>query len=242
MVGTGAAGRSGSVGRRQRDEGESNGGRLGERLRSLRRSQRLTLQGLAERSGIAVSTLSKVENNRMSLAYDNLMRLASGLGVEIGALFQEGSTTLPPGRRAITRRGEGVVHETDRYRYEMLCTDMTPKRMNPMVARLKARTMVEFGDPLRHSGEEFIHVLEGSVEVHLDGYRPVRLEVGDSLYIDSPLGHAYLATGEGPAVILGVPSHAPEFREATVRRGTGNDGSVPGKLGSGNVAEGRPLR
>jgi mannose-6-phosphate isomerase-like protein (cupin superfamily) len=52
--------------------------------------------------------------------------------------------------------------------------------------------------------EEFIVVLDGEVMVHTDHYSPIKLGPGDSLYIDSTMGHAYLSVGAKDATIICV--------------------------------------
>jgi quercetin dioxygenase-like cupin family protein len=59
---------------------------------------------------------------------------------------------------------------------------------------------------VRHQGEEFIFVLEGTIEVHLQFYTPVVLTAGQGIYIDSTMGHAYLAKDCESALVLGVCS------------------------------------
>ena len=50
-------------------------------------------------------------------------------------------------------------------------------------------------------------MLEGKIEVHTEFYDPVVLEQGESIYIDSNMGHAYLAAeGCDEAVVLGICS------------------------------------
>jgi len=83
--------------------------------------------------------------------------------------------------------------------------------MIPILARVRAKSLEEFGDLVRHSGEEYTHVLEGRIILHTEFYDPIVLEVGESVYIDSNMGHAYIA-GEGcdEAVVLSVCSSAEE--------------------------------
>ena len=52
-------------------------------------------------------------------------------------------------------------------------------------------------------------MLEGEVDLHTSVYAPVHLKVGDSIYFDSGMGHAYIAAGEGPCRVLSLCS-APE--------------------------------
>ncbi len=83
--------------------------------------------------------------------------------------------------------------------------------MIPVLARVRAKSLEEFGELVRHAGEEYTHVLEGRVAVHTEFYDPIVLTVGQSVYIDSNMGHAYIA-GEGceEAVVLSVCSSAEE--------------------------------
>src|SRR6185369_4367108 len=173
---------------------------LGLRLRAIRSERGLTLGEVAKLTGLSISALSKIENGQMSPTYDRLASLASGLGIEIANLFESGSPGHT-GRRVITRRNAGRAHSTTAYEYELLSTELISKRMIPMVTRLKARTLEEFGPLLQHEGEEFIYVLQGPIVVHTDCYEPVRLETGDSIYIDSRMGHAYLAIDKRETLI-----------------------------------------
>ena len=62
---------------------------------------------------------------------------------------------------------------------------------------------------LRHWHEqedEFIYVLEGCIEVHLQFYTSVVLKAGQSIYIDSTMGHAYVAKDCDSALILAICS------------------------------------
>jgi quercetin dioxygenase-like cupin family protein len=78
--------------------------------------------------------------------------------------------------------------------------------MVPVLTRIRARSLADFGPLLKHSGEEFIFVLEGAIEVHTEHYQPIRLMTGESTYIDSDMGHAYIAVSRKDALVLGVCS------------------------------------
>ena len=83
--------------------------------------------------------------------------------------------------------------------------------MIPILTRIRAKSLSEFGDLVRHSGEEYIHVLEGSIIVHTEFYDPVTLHAGEGIYIDSNMGHAYIADeGCDEALVLGICSSADE--------------------------------
>jgi len=180
---------------------------LGARLRQLRKQNGWTLAQVSVNTGLATSTLSKVENGQTSLTYDNLLKLAQGLGINIAELFTSEDVRPISGRRTITRKGEAKIVETPNYEYQYHSTELLDMRVIPMIVRVKARSKTEFGELLRHSGEEFIYVLEGVIEVHTDFYEPVRLEAGESIYIDSMMGHGSVSVGNKDAKILCVCSN-----------------------------------
>ncbi|RDZ26372.1 helix-turn-helix domain-containing protein [Lysobacter silvisoli] len=184
----------------------------GDTLRALRARRGWTLAELSERTGLPISTLSKVENNRMSLTYDKLSRISRGLEVDIADLFgspaQASAKQEPTGRRSITRAGEGYALESANYGHLFPAAELRQKRFTPIVAEVRARSIKEFGELVRHTGEEFALVLEGTLELHSDLYAPARLEVGDSIYFDSSMGHAYINAGDGPCRVLSVCTEA----------------------------------
>jgi hypothetical protein len=83
--------------------------------------------------------------------------------------------------------------------------------MVPILTRIRAKSAEEFGALVHHSGEEYIYVLKGSIKVLTEFYDPVVLNVGESIYIDSNMGHAYVtAEGCDEATVLGVCSSTDE--------------------------------
>ena len=179
-------------------------------LKGLRLANGWTLNEVSRKTGLPVSTLSKIENDKMSLSYDKLARISRGLDIDIGLLFSTEAPiaplTLATGRRSVTRAGQGRVIETETYGHTYPATDLLHKRFVPIVAEIRARSLSEFGEMIRHSGEEYAFVLEGTVELHTELYAPVSLEVGDSIYFDSGMGHVYLAVGNGPCRVLAICS------------------------------------
>jgi len=201
---------------------------LGMLLRSLRAHNGWTLKEMSERSGIPVSTLSKVEHDRLTLTYDKLQQLSQRLNMRMSELFAETSEGLEApitARRSIGRLDKAIQVTTPNYDYHYLCPELRRKRMIPVITNIRARTVEEFGDLVRHSGEEYVYVLDGRIEVHTEFYDPVVLEQGESIYIDSQMGHAYVvAEGCDEATVLGVCSSADESLMSSLLNLHGTEG------------------
>lgn len=184
--------------------------RPGAALKALRMQRGWTLAEVSQRTDLPVSTLSKIENDRMSLSYDKLARISAGMDVDISQLFTPQAVgiagTLVNGRRSVTLAGQGQTIETENYGHIYPAADFLNKRFVPVIAELRARTLEEFGDMIRHQGEEYAFILEGTVEFHCELYAPLTLRGGDSLYFDSGMAHAYLAAGTGPSRVLSICS------------------------------------
>jgi transcriptional regulator with XRE-family HTH domain len=188
---------------------------LGRLLRSLRANRGWTLKQMSDRTGIPVSTLSKVEHDRLTLTYDKLLQLSQRLNMRMSELFAEEDAAQDPpavtARRSIGSLERAVEVNTPNYEYHYLCPELRRKRMIPVIARIRARSLAEFGELVRHSGEEFVFVLSGKIEVHTEFYDPVILGEGESIYIDSNMGHAYVAApGCEEATVVAVNSSAEE--------------------------------
>jgi transcriptional regulator with XRE-family HTH domain len=190
------------------DAGGLTQARPGAVLKEQRLARGWTLADVSARTGLPVSTLSKVENDKISLTYDKLVRLSQGLGIDISRLF--GGADAPQravtGRRSVTRSTEGRAIETRNYGHRYVAADLLNKGFIPIVAEVRARSLAEFGELVSHPGEEFAYVLEGTVDLYTSLYAPLRLHVGDSIYFDSGMGHAYIAAGDGPCRVLSVCS------------------------------------
>lgn len=170
----------------------------------------MTLRQLSERSGLAQSTLSKTENSKISPTYDNLLKLVKGLDIDLSTLLNIGSSAVEIEaagnltRYAVTFARMREKHSASTYIYEPLGTQLTRKLMDPTFVTITARAINEFENLISHAGEEFIYVLSGAIEVHIEHYAPRVLESGDSVYFDAHMGHAYISVSEEDATILNV--------------------------------------
>lgn len=178
--------------------------RLGQRIKDIRLELGLTLEEASQKTGLARSTLSKIENEQISPTFQAMQKLAHGLEIGMPQIFEPPKRVLATGRRDITLAGRGKPHPTSTYEHELLATQLSGKKMTPFKTRVRARQFEEFGDWVRHDGEEFLLVLEGSVMLYTEFYEPITLSVGDSVYYDASMGHALISVSDDDALILWV--------------------------------------
>ncbi|PWL17670.1 XRE family transcriptional regulator [Falsochrobactrum shanghaiense] len=192
---------------------DKNAPSIGEALRERRSYHGWTLADVAAKTGISKSTLSKIENDLISPSYQTILQLCAGLGIEIGDLISKSTEKnggLRPltGRRSVSRGTSGLTMSDEHFTYTYLCTDIAHKRIIPMIIEVRAHSLNEINGLWTHVGEEYLYVLEGSIELQTELYEPTVLEAGDSAYFDSTMGHAYLAAGDKPAKLLVMCSSA----------------------------------
>src|SRR5687767_4307424 len=99
---------------------------LGSLLKGLRARNGWTLKEMSERSGIPISTLSKVEHDRLTLTYDKLLQLSQRLRIRMSELFAEPDAVEEPAvtaRRSIGSEDRAVRVTTPNYDYHYLCTE-----------------------------------------------------------------------------------------------------------------------
>ncbi|HWJ39070.1 MAG TPA: XRE family transcriptional regulator [Sphingomicrobium sp.] len=176
-------------------------------IRDARLAQGLSLRALSARAGLPYSTLSKLENGKMTLTYDKLIKLAQALNVDIKDLLSNAEQRTAPvavGRRSVTRAGEALDADSEKHVHHYPAADLLGKMMIPIIIDVQARSVDELGGLVRHGGEEYLYVLRGSMELHSDLYAPLTLNAGDSIYFDSGMAHGYVRTSTEACIVLAV--------------------------------------
>ncbi|MCB1369019.1 MAG: helix-turn-helix transcriptional regulator [Rhodobacteraceae bacterium] len=193
-------------------EAASHRAAFGARVQKLRKAQNLTLQQVSDACGLAVSTISKIENSHTSPTYDVMLKLSEGLGTDLVTLLDSVPTLTPKaagtGRLAVSRVGDMARLDAGTYIYEPIATQLKNRLIDATFVTVTARDVTEFSDPIRHAGEELVVVIAGAVELHTDLYEPIRLSAGDSVYYDAAMAHAYISVSEDDARILNIVSGA----------------------------------
>jgi transcriptional regulator with XRE-family HTH domain len=150
--------------------------RIAERLKRRRTAIGLTLDQLAERSGVSRAMISKIERMETSPTASLLGRLTAALGLTMPALFAEERRQGP-----LMRRGDQPVWRDPETGY--LRRDLTPAVEWPVglvEIELPPTASIVFDVPIRPVVHQIVHVLQGEVLIVIDGERH-ELGEGDSL-------------------------------------------------------------
>ncbi len=188
---------------------EADRAQLGLQLREHRKARRLTLKDLSGRSGVALSTLSKMELGQISVSYEKLAAVARALALDVGQLF-DARAAAPLGAPAPavvwSSADTAPAYSSGNYDYRMLATGFPGKRMTPLYGRIVARKRDQFPDFIRHQGQEFVMVLAGRVAIHFETGETIELGRHETAYFDSGVGHIYLSLGRSDGQVVVVMS------------------------------------
>lgn len=184
---------------------------LGQRLRAVRLARKYTLADVASLTGMSRSFLSMLENGKTNISATRLQKLVS--------VFELNITDLLPDEQSrsliqIVRQGEGprLRGFAEGITANLLIRDMQ-RRIQPVLLVLEAgRSHVnEHG----HAGEEFIFVLEGSLEVSIDEGAFETLAAGDAAFYPSALSHEFRNPGPDTCRLLTISTPNTWFHSRT---------------------------
>ncbi|GHU78509.1 DNA-binding protein [Spirochaetia bacterium] len=192
----------------------------GDRILELCKTYSIDRATLAERSGLDADLIRRIEEGYIpDLA--PLLKISRALGVRLGTLLDDHEQLGP----VITRKGDvttaarfvtglpgsesgaaaqsatgKVIADHKGLHFNALAADKGGRHMEPFIVDIEADA--EQGKS-SHEGEEFIHVLAGTLALEY-GAESHTLNEGDSVYYDSIVPHRVLADGGKPARILAV--------------------------------------
>jgi transcriptional regulator with XRE-family HTH domain len=169
---------------------------LGNRLKALRSAKGLTMQEVADATGLSRTFISLVEQGRSEIAVARLLRVADFYGVTIHDLISTGAdpaVDLVPIQiaRSVPTGEEGVSL--------WLISSRSDRISQPFIVELAPRTQL---DGLAHSGDEWVVCTDGSVRVRIAEVEH-DLRVGDTVFYPGRLTHGYFNPSSKPARIVG---------------------------------------
>lgn len=169
---------------------------VGQRIRSLREQQRLSLRELAQQCGLSINAISMIERGENSPTVSSLHQLASALGVSITAFFedeQEQAVVFVNPATRLRSESNGIILES-------LGIGLRQQHLEPFLITL-ASGAGNFDQAVLHTGEEFVYCLAGQVEYRV-GQRSYLLQPGCSLLFQASLSHCFRNSGSTQASLI----------------------------------------
>jgi transcriptional regulator with XRE-family HTH domain len=186
-------------------DGEDIAVRVGERVKTVREQRGLSLQDIAQRTGLDAPTLGEIEEGTMAPPLGTVIKLAKALEMKMGYFISgeedKAYTIVRHGDRKVVSRFDSEKGKHYGYEYESLAPHKKDRHMEPFLVTLQPSVTEE--ERSTHDGQEFIFVLAGKMQVRLGDEIHV-LEPGDSIYYDSTVPHLVKCHGKETTKILAV--------------------------------------
>ncbi len=178
--------------------------KVGESVKEIREKKGLSLKDISQRTGLQPEFLMDVEKGKISPPLGAIIKLAKALEMKMG-YFISGAENLPytivrKNDRKLISRYDSKKSQTYGYEFISMAPHKKDRHMEPFLVTLEPSNIEERST---HDGQEFIFVLEGTMEVRL-GEETHLLEPGDAIYYDSTVSHLVKCHGRDKAKILAV--------------------------------------
>ena len=175
----------------------------------MRETKGLSIEEIAERSGLSVEQIQSIETDQNLPSLGPLIKVARALGVRLGTFLDDSDALGPVVCRAADREKQtsisfsnGAADARRHMEYHPLAQQKAGRHMEPFIIDINPSEKREF-QLSAHEGEEFIYVMSGEVEINY-GKDTYTLQEGDSIFYDSIVKH-HIHGAEGKAAkILAV--------------------------------------
>lgn len=178
------------------------------RMKLLRKTKGITLDGLAAETGMTKSYLSKVERELSKPSISTALKLSKALGISVEELFSVG---LSSDKEYHLERAENRVQPSNgpgEVNYVMLTRQAAER--NLLAFMLCPDDEFSDNNFKEHSGEEFMFVHKGAVEVDLMDHK-ITLNTGDSFSFNGLKPHRIRSLGDTNAELLVIISPASDM-------------------------------
>lgn len=177
---------------------------IGKTIHALRKENKMTLLELADSSGVALATLSRMENGKMTGTLESHMKICDALGVALPELYRDlRSTKEAIDLQKQKSRTEVFIHDK-RSSEEILASKILNKKMLPVLIKLSKGGKTQ-KEQARAGIEKFIYVLDGRIEANI-GEEKYNLMKGDTLYFEASTPHFFKNTHNNNARLLSIVS------------------------------------
>lgn len=155
---------------------------FGLKMKKLRKEKGLPLDALAQETGLSPEFLSKIEEEKVSPSVSNIIQISKALSVDSGSFL-----SAKEKKEAERKRIESYTKRSESYSYSVLTPGAEKKHMKAFLVTInpeQAHKMVEY----HHEGEEFIYVLQGTLEITV-GENISVLNQGETIHFNSVITH-----------------------------------------------------
>jgi transcriptional regulator with XRE-family HTH domain len=159
---------------------------LGEKIRKLRRSHKMTLQNVATETGYSKALISRIENDSVSPSINSLLKITKALGISLYELFAAVEGKDP----ALVKKKERATGSLagDAIKVEGLSASQSDNRITAVIMTFEPGAESNGGKLNPHGGEEWWHIIKGKLTAQV-GDTAYDLSEGDSLYLKSSIPH-----------------------------------------------------
>ena len=182
---------------------------IGSKIKGIRETKNLSVEEIAERSGLTVEQINSIENDVNLPSLGPLIKIARALGARLGTFMDDSDALGPIVCRAEDREKDssisfsnGATDARKHMEHHPLAQQKAGRHMEPFVIDINPEDSPEF-QLSAHEGEEFIYVMQGEVEV-VYGKDTYTLKEGDSIFYDSIVKHHVHGAPGKSAKILAV--------------------------------------
>lgn len=168
---------------------------VGRKIKKARTDKKMTYATLANETGFSIDFLKKVEAGKLTPPVGSLLQISRALEIDSGDLLKEEEDRMQDRIQAYTKR-------TASYAYTTLTPGAENKHLKAFRVKIDAKKDHE-GVSYNHEGEEFVYVLEGTIEVVV-GEHINTVAAGESLHFNSGIRHLLRNIGETDAELLVV--------------------------------------
>ena len=164
--------------------------KIGAKIKKLREAAGLSQEDLAEAAGIQPTKIAMIENGEASPSISTLLKIARRMGIRLGTILDGTEATGPivtGTKQLISTVNTQRAGETEHLSFYSLAGYKSDRAMEPFIVT------VHYTEPHKenfssHEGEEFLYVLEGTVDIYY-GREKHTIGEGETIYYDSIVPH-----------------------------------------------------
>lgn len=175
---------------------------IGNIINRTRKEKKMTLAELSAKSGVAVATLSRIENGKMTGTLDSHIGISKALEISLPDMYRDLSDSKKTLEVREKRKGPEVLSHNKKFYSEILASNTLNKKMMPVLIKIEKGGSTSKQET-RIGVEKFVYIVEGKLEAAI-GKEKYNLTPGDTLYFESSIPHLFKNTGAGVARVISV--------------------------------------